>query len=114
MFILYLRASLFMYRCHKDHSSKKSKLVLLENWKRNSVVSMLSSLVTEKFCPNQQEKLVPKTNKNAPEGTKLKLTFYFYINYLIVNFFCWIVELNNLIKCCKITYLSVFLIIYNN
>lgn len=67
-----------MCQCHKDHSSKKFKLVLLENWKRNLVVSMLSSLVTEKFCPSQQGKPVLKTNKNAPEGIQFKLIFFHF------------------------------------
>lgn len=73
-----------MYQCHKDHSSKKSKLVLSENWKRNSVVSMLFSLVTEKYCPNQQEKPVLKTNKNAPEGmNEINILFPYQLLYLI-------------------------------
>lgn len=105
-----------MYQCLKDHSSKKSRLVLLENWKRNSVVSMLFSLVTEKYCPNQQGKPVPKTNKNAPEGmNEINILFsYQLLLYLIVNFICGIVELKQLIKSCKMTYLSIFLIIYND
>lgn len=74
--VVYFRASLFMCLCHKDHNSKKSKHVLLENWKRSLVVSMLSSLVTEKFCPNQQGKHVPKTNKSVQEGIYLFIYFF--------------------------------------
>lgn len=66
-----LRVSSFMCQCHNDHNSKKSKLVWLENWKRNLVVSMWFSLAIEKFCPNQQEKHVPRTNKSVLEGIVL-------------------------------------------
>lgn len=67
--VLFFRVSLFMCQCHKGHNFRKFKLVLLENWKRNSVVSMLSSLVIEKFCPNQQGKPVLKTSRNVQGGS---------------------------------------------
>lgn len=70
------RVSLFMYQCHNEHNSKKFKLGLLENWKRNSVVNMLSLLVTEKSYPSQQGRPVPRLSKNVLEGILSKLNLY--------------------------------------